>query len=285
MLMTRQEFLAWPRKAVTLLGMSGVGKTWLANKLPKTDWFHYSGDYRIGTKYLSEPILDNVKRQAMRVDFLRDLLRSDSIYIENNISVHNLEPVSTFLGKIGRADQGGLDLAEFKRRQRLHLEAEAAAMCDVEEFIGKAHEIYGYDHFLNDAGGSICELPEGEALRVLRDNTLILYLRAGPDMEQELIRRAASNPKPLYFRESFLDARLAEYLSEQGLQAVNEIEPDRFVQWIFPKLLEHRRPVYESIAETHGYTVDAREAMALESEDDFIEMVADSIERRNRESA
>jgi len=285
MLMTRQEFLAWPRKAVTLLGMSGVGKTWLANKLPKTDWFHYSGDYRIGTKYLSEPILDNVKRQAMRVDFLRDLLRSDSIYIANNISVHNLEPVSTFLGKIGRADLGGLDLAEFKRRQRLHLDAEAAAMRDVEEFIGKAHEIYGYDHFLNDAGGSICELPEGEALRVLRDKTLILYLRAGPDMEQELIRRAASNPKPLYFRESFLDARLAEYLAEQGLSAVNDIEPDRFVQWIFPKLLEHRRPVYESIADTHGYTVDAREAMALESEDDFIEMVADSIERRNRQSS
>ena len=67
MLMSRSEFLAQPRKAVTLLGMSGVGKTWLANKLPKTDWFHYSGDYRIGTKYLSEAILDNVKRQVLNV--------------------------------------------------------------------------------------------------------------------------------------------------------------------------------------------------------------------------
>ena len=81
MLMSPDEFLAWPQKAVTLLGMSGVGKTHLANKLPKTSWFHFSGDYRIGTKYLEEPILDNIKRQAMQVDFLRDLLRSDSIYI------------------------------------------------------------------------------------------------------------------------------------------------------------------------------------------------------------
>jgi GTPase SAR1 family protein len=111
MQMSPQEFLDWPRKAITLLGMSGVGKTHLANRLPQSHWFHYSGDYRIGTKYLEEPILDNVKQQAMQVDFLRDLLRTDSIYIANNITVHNLEPVSTFLGKLGRRDLGGLSLA------------------------------------------------------------------------------------------------------------------------------------------------------------------------------
>lgn len=281
MRMTRTEFLAWPKKAVTLLGMSGVGKTYLANKLPKTSWFHYSGDYRLGTKYLAEPILDNIKRQAMQIDFLRDLLRSDSIYIANNISVHNLEPISTFLGKIGRADLGGLPLPEFKRRQHLHLEAEAAAMSDVGDFIHKAHEIYGYDNFLNDAGGSICELPAGESLQVLRASTLILYLRAGPDTEQKLIERAASDPKPLYFCESFLDRKLAEYLSAEGLKTAEEIEPNHFVRWIFPHLLEHRRPLYEAIAERDGYTVDAAELEQIESEQDFIEFVADAIERKH----
>ena len=284
MQMTRDEFVKWPQKAVTLLGMSGVGKTYLANRLPKTNWFHYSGDYRIGTKYLAEPILDNIKRQAMQVGFLRDLLRSDSIYIANNISVHNLEPVSTFLGKIGRADLGGLPTTEFKRRQSLHLQAEAAAMHDVAEFIEKAHEIYGYDHFLNDAGGSICELPPGPAIDALAEHTLILYLKVDTEMEEELIRRAANNPKPLYFQDSFLDRKLTEYLAMEKLGSAEEIEPDRFVKWIFPELLEHRKPLYEALANEHGYTVDASLISDVSSESDFIELIADGIERKIRNS-
>ncbi|MDP3332662.1 MAG: ATPase, partial [Methylococcaceae bacterium] len=141
MKMTPQQFLDWPSKRITLLAMSGAGKTTLANKLPKDNWFHYSGDYRIGTKYLGEPILDNIKRQAMQVPFLRELLLSDSISINNNITVDNLAPVSTFLSKLGNAELGGLSLSEFKRRQKLHHQAEIAAMLDVPEFIHKAEDI------------------------------------------------------------------------------------------------------------------------------------------------
>lgn len=281
MFMNREEFLRWPQKAITLLGMSGVGKTTLAKKLPGSRWFHYSGDYRIGTKYLEEPILDNIKRQAMKIDFLRDLLRSDSIYIESNITVNNLDPISTFLGKIGRTGAGGLSLAEFKRRQHLHMLAETQAMKDVADFIVKAHEIYGYDHFLNDAGGSICEIDDPEMLQVLFDHTLILYLRAGPDMEQELIRRAVDSPKPLYYREDFLDQRLAEYLRLERLSSPDEIEPDKFVRWIFPDLVRHRRPRYEALAQRLGYTIDAKDLESVRDEPDFLELVAAAIDRRN----
>ena len=281
MKMSPEEFLRWPQKAITLLGMSGVGKTHLANKLPKTRWFHYSGDYRIGTQYLEEPILDNVKQQAMQVDFLRDLLRSDSIYIANNITVYNLEPVSTFLGKVGRRDRGGLPVAEFKRRQRLHLEAESAAMCDVRDFIRKAHDIYGYDHFLNDAGGSICELPDGDAMRTLIDNTLILYLRAGPDMEADLIRRSVSDPKPLYFGEEFFDQMLGEYLDNENIATADDIEPDHFATWIFPRLLEHRKPMYEKLAREHGYTIDAAKIDDIEGEADLLDLIADAIREKS----
>ena len=280
MLLTPEQFLAWPRRAITLLGMSGVGKTTLASKLPKSTWFHYSGDYRIGTKYLDEPILDNIKRQAMQVDFLRDLLRSDSIYITSNITVHNLDPISTFLGKIGAARMGGLSVQEFKRRQRLHGQAEIAAMKDVASFIIKSREIYGYDHLLNDAGGSLCELDDDSMLQVLADHTLILYLRAGDDTEQELVRRAAKNPKPLYYREDFLERELVVYLQEAGLHSADEMDPDQFVRWIFPRLVEHRRPRYTALADRLGYTVDARDLDGLRDEQDFLALVVAAIRRR-----
>ncbi|MBL8202403.1 MAG: ATPase [Chromatiales bacterium] len=281
MFLTPEQFMAWPRRAITLLGMSGVGKTTLSSKLPQSTWFHYSGDYRIGTKYLEEPILDNIKRQAMQVDFLRDLLRSDSIYIASNITVGNLAPISTFLGKVGARERGGLALDEFKRRQRLHGQAEIAAMKDVADFIVKAREIYGYDHFLNDAGGSLCELDDPDMLKVLADHTLILYLRAGDDMEQELIRRAAEKPKPLYYREDFLDRNLKVYLKETGEPAADDIDPDGFVRWIFPRLVQHRRPRYEALASKLGYTVDARTIEDLRDEQDFLQLVVGAIRQRN----
>ncbi len=275
-----EEFRKWDAKCITLLGMSGVGKTRLANMLMKNNWFHFSGDYRIGTRYLDEPILDNIKQQAMQVPFLRELLRTDSIYICNNITVHNLHPVSSFLGKIGNPQQGGMPLKEFMRRQELHRRAEIAAMLDVPEFIRKAREIYGYRHFINDAGGSLCELDDPEVLRVLSEHTLILYIKATEKDEQELIRRAQEDPKPLYYRQAFLDEQLAIYMMEKDLPYVALIDPDDFVRWIFPKLFYSRIPRYEAIADRYGYTVTTEELVDVDTEAAFLELVERVVARQ-----
>lgn len=280
MKLSAEEFKSWGNKSITLLGMSGVGKTCLSNLLMKGDWFHYSGDYRIGTRYLDEPILDNIKQQMMQVPFLRELLRSDSIYINNNITVHNLQPVSSFLGKLGDPEKGGLGLKEFKRRQELHRQAEIAAMKDVPEFIRKAQVIYGYKHFINDAGGSICELDDPEVIDILNRHTLILYIKASEHDEHELIRRAVSDPKPLYYREAFLDEQLATYLSENGLEYVAMIDPDDFVRWVFPRLFRSRIPRYERIANEYGYTITTDELGAVRDERDFLQLVEQAVARR-----
>ncbi|UXN72418.1 hypothetical protein N8D56_13880 [Devosia sp. A8/3-2] len=80
------EFVKAERRTVTVFGMAGVGKTRLSNMLRASRWFHYSADYRIGTRYMGEYIVDNFKREAMKVPFSADLLRSDSIYISSNIT-------------------------------------------------------------------------------------------------------------------------------------------------------------------------------------------------------
>jgi shikimate kinase len=278
--LSAKDFKAWPHKCITLLGMSGVGKTRLAMKLRRRQWFHYSGDYRIGTRYLDEPILDNIKQEAMQVPFLRELLRSDSIFIRNNITVDNLQPVSSFLGKLGSPEKGGLGISEFKRRQELHRVAEIAAMKDVPEFIGKAQEIYGYKHFVNDAGGSLCELDDENVLRVLAQHTLILYIKASEKDEQELIRRAEDDPKPLYYREAFLDEQLALYKRESGIEYVAQIEPDHFVRWMFPRLFYSRVPRYEAIAQTYGYTVNTDELSQAKDEPAFLRLIERVLERQ-----
>ena len=271
--MTAAEFRRWDAKSITLLGMSGVGKTYLSSKLRQSHWFHYSADYRIGTRYLSEPILDNIKRQAMQVPFLRELLRSDSIYISNNITVDNLTAVLTFLGKPGEAGHGGLALDEFKRRQRLYRDAEVAAMLDVPEFIDKARAIYGYRHFVNDSAGSLCELDDSQVLDVLAANTLIIYIEATADNGRELLRRAEADPKPLYYRTEFLDTELAQYRQARAISRIDQITPDDFVLWMFPRLFKARIPRYEAIAKAHGYTVRADALASLETEDEFVACV------------
>ncbi|CAA6812427.1 MAG: ATPases of the AAA+ class [uncultured Thiotrichaceae bacterium] len=280
--LSADQFLQWEHKSITLLGMSGVGKTFLSTLLRNHDWFHFSGDYRIGTRYLNEPILDNIKLQAMQVPFLRDLLRSDSIFIENNITVDHLKPVSSFLGKMGNPDLEGLPLVEFKRRQALHREAEIAAMRDVPSFIQKAHDIYGFNHFINDAGGSVCELDEPSLLDELAENTIVLYIKATEQDEKMLIERAKYSPKPMYYREQLLDQLTNEYLTEKNLEYTTLIEPDDFVRWSFPKLFYSRIPRYDAIAGEYGYTISTTELFKVKTEQDFIDLVVKAINRKEK---
>ena len=277
--MTPQEFRAWETKRITLLGMSGVGKTRLSSLLPRSKWYHYSGDYRIGSHYLDEAIRDNIKLQMMQVPFLRDLLRSDSIFISNNISFHNLHPLSSFLGKVGNPNLGGIGLGDFQRRQQLHHDAEVRAMLDVPDFIRKAKEIYGYDHFINDAGGSLCELDEPQVMETLAKQTLVLYIRATKEDEERLIERAKSDPKPLYYRPDFLQQALDEYRAEFGNDYVACIDPDNFTRWVFPRLFRDRIPRYEAIASKYGYSISSAEVMQLKNDGDLFDLVTDAIAR------
>jgi hypothetical protein len=264
--------------------MSGVGKTTLARLLRKDGWFHYSVDYRIGTRYMGEHIVDNFKREAMKVPFLRDLLRSDSIYISSNITFENLAPLSTYLGKPGDPSKGGIAFTEYCRRQTLHREAEISSLGDVPMFIGKAREIYGYSHFICDSGGSLCEIvdPDNAAdpvLKTLADHTLLLYIRGSEDHARMLVERFRREPKPMYYPEAFLRQKWREYKKLHGVSSDDAVDPDGFAVWGFEQLLLHRLPIYEAIAHNFGYSISMESIPGLRGESDFIDVLSGAIDR------
>jgi hypothetical protein len=282
---TVEEFRHWKNKNVTLLGMSGVGKSYLSSILQGKNWFHYSGDYRIGTRYLDEHILDMIKQQAMQVPFLKDLLRKDWIHIRNNIKVDDLGPVLSFVGKLGNPALGGVELDEFIRRQAIYRRAEIDAMLEVPEFIKKAQDIYGYTNFINDVGGSLCELDEPGVIESLIDCSLILYIQVtNQTQEDTLVQRAQSSPKPLFYRPEFLQQHIGMYFEETGLEYVAQIDPDNFARWVFPHLFHSRIPRYEAIAQPHGYTVTSDEVAQVKDEDDFLALIELAIVRKNQAS-
>lgn len=269
--------------AVTFFGMSGVGKTSLAGLLQKHDWFQYSVDYRIGTRYMDEHIVDNFKREAMRNPFLRQLLRSDSIYIRSNISFENLSPLSTYLGKPGDPERGGISFDEYRRRQAQHRVAEISALLDVPEFIDRAKDIYRYSHFVCDSGGSLCEVvdPDDEqdaVLRCLAEHTMLVYIRGTPEHTRMLVDRFRAHPKPMYYNPAFLDAKWTEYKSLRGISHDDRVDPDDFAVWGFEQLLAHRVPLYEAIAQRHGYVIDMNDVPGVRTESDLLDLLARTID-------
>lgn len=278
---TSQSFNQWTHKRITLVGMSGVGKSYLSDMLRAHHWFHFSGDYRIGTRYLDESIIDMVKKQAMEVPYLRELLRNDWISIQSNIKIQDLGPVSSFIGKLGNPAIGGVALEDFIQRQAEFRTAEIATMYDVPQFIKKANDIYGYQHFVNDVGGSVCDLDEPGVIEHLAEHTLILYIQVtNKEEEKKLINRAVTAPKPLYYHPDFLQEYLALYLAENDIQYAAQMDPDDFARWVFPKLFHSRIPRYEAIAK-QGYTVTSEEVSQVKNEQQFLELVERAIERES----
>jgi len=272
---------AWrnaPQKRVCLFGMSGLGKTHISNMLRDTgSWFHYSVDYRIGTRYMGEHIADSFKAEAMRVPYLAQLLRSDSIYIASNITFNNLAPLSTYLGKPGSPEKGGLPFDEYMRRQELHRMAEVNAMLDTGYFVDRAKALYNYDNFVCDSSGSLCEVvdpadPQDPVLRILSQSHLLVWIKGTERHTAELARRFDRAPKPMYYQPKFLQAAWNAYLAETG-DAEHEVDPDTFVRWTYARALAHRQPRYEAMARW-GITVEAEDVARIQTAGDFEDLVA-----------
>lgn len=222
------------------MAMSGVGKTELSWKLEKWGWHHYNCDYLIGTKYLQDEL-------------------------ESPVKLDDLSPLSRYIGQVGR---GGLPLGEFKRRQKRYIEAEKQTLRDMRETVKQhGHKV------VNDSTGSLCEVEDEAVYARLAEDSLFVYIKAGPEQEEALVARAVADPKPLYYPPEKFEGWLGQYMNENNIGSIDDILPNEFSRWVFPKLFYSRIPKYERLAEKYGVTISSDDVWNVRSEDDFLKLI------------
>lgn len=278
---TGEAFRAAARRRLLIFGMSGLGKTHLSAMLRGTGaWFHYSADYRIGTRYLGEAIADEFKAEAMRVPRLAALLRSDSIYVASNLTFENLAPLSGWVGMPGDPARGGLPWEEWRRRQDLHRAAEIAAMEDTAHFADRAAALYGYPHFVCDASGSLCEVtgPGDSLLDTLAERHLLVWIDGDEDHAETLAARFDRAPKPMYYRPEVAAPIWEEHLVRAGGDPAG-VDPAAFARDAFARAIRLRRPLYAAMAE-RGVTLAAAEVARVADAAALEDLIAAAIDRR-----
>ena len=245
-------------KRFALLGMSGLGKTFISRNLTKTDnWSHYSVDYEIG--------------QLLFKDNHANLLKG--------FDIDNLTHLSDFLGKPGSSTMGGITFSEYVSRQRLHRDAEIKATLKACSLVEKSPEL---SHFVCDTSGSICELvnPSDKndlLLTSISRNFLIVCLEAPDSIYQVLIDRFLAKPKPMYYEENFLNS-LWHSFKRGSSNTDDKINPDDFMVFGFKALIERRKAIFDKISKNWGITLNFELLRRINDATDLIEAIKLKIE-------
>jgi hypothetical protein len=247
-------------KRIALLGMSGLGKTFISRNLFKNDnWTHYSVDYEIGK------LLFKDKHQNLIDGF----------------DVDNLTNLSNFLGKPGSSLKGGIPFSEYVSRQKLHRDAEKKATLNACSLIEKSPNL---SKMVCDTSGSICELvnpsdKEDILLTSLSRNFLIICLEAPDSIYQVLIDRFLAKPKPMYYEENFLHSLWQTFVIG-STDTEDKINPDDFMIFGFKALINRRKAIYDMIAKNWGIKLNFDILRNVKTAADLMEAVQLEIESK-----
>ena len=259
---SKDDWLKSKKKKITLVGMSGLGKTFLAKMLhDKYQWVHYSVDYMIGSMYMKDLIFQNGNVSKI-----------------NNFSIKNLSALSEYLGNPGNKLQDGLDFQVYVKRQREHRNAEISAMLNMGRFI-KANTLSDRMNFVCDSSGSLCEIvnpnnPNDKILSRIAEQTLIILIKETDQHMDKLKSRFKKAPKPMYYNENFLNRIWQNFCSEKNVLH-SDVNPYEFSLYGFEKLISHRRPIYNMIAKNWGIEIPAADINHVKSEMDLNHLIAD----------
>ncbi len=240
-------------KRFALLGMSGLGKTFISRRLAEKDnWSHYSVDYEIGNL----------------------LFKSQYRNLLDGFEIDNLTNLSNFLGKPGSLSMGGIPFSEYLKRQKLHRDAEIKATLDACLLVERSPDL---SHMVCDTSGSICELvnPFDESDKILTSlskNFVIICLEAPDSIYQVLIDRFLANPKPMYYEENFLRFLWDNYKNHAS-DVNDQINPDEFMVYGFKALIKRRKEIFDTISKNWGISLDFEKLRKIKSAVDLIDAI------------
>ena len=250
---TKQEFLDIPYKVITLMGMSGVGKTYLSLMLDGQGWRHYSCDLEIGKNILGAEI-------------------EKTLGEANVVTADDLSQLSRYVSRLGDPEKGGLGYDEFKRRQQKYYDAECKSLGQLLNVVRHATR-NGFTHTVNDSTGSLCEIEDDRLMDFIDENSLIVYIKANEEEEQEVLKRAQEYPKPMFFSPDKFDEWVKVYSLHKNGTKPEAFDPDEFSRWVFPKLFENRLPKYQAIADKYGVTIPSEAFKGVQTSKDFLEII------------
>ena len=251
-----KEYMNWEGKKLAFIGMSGVGKSALSSYLDPANWTRVCTDFDLAVGPL-RPELENFAG----IDF--------------PVGHDDISILSSYVGKLGKLELGGLDFVTFKERQQRHAIAERQTF---EELIDKLKQISG--SAIIDAGGSLVEILDFENNDPLRESlaelVFFVFIEATPDEVSKLIKRQLAAPKPMFYQPDFLNLALTDF----G-RAIEDTDPDEFIRFVFPRLCEHRAPRYRALAQEAGVRVTLADANRVRTDSELHQLIVEAIDNAN----
>ncbi len=259
--------MRWPNKRLAFIGMSGVGKSTLATFLDPSLWTAFCTDFALA----DGPLRSELEAFA----------GPDFPVAEDDISV-----LSAYIGKLGDPQRGGLDLKTFRQRQHRHGVAERQTFERLLQQLAR----HAGPAFV-DAGGSLVEILDFDRPDPLRtaltDQLFFVYIAADAGQTAALIDRQLQAPKPMFYQPQFLEAALADFFAREGRadQALDRVDPDAFIRFVFPRLCAHRAPRYAALARAAGVQVPLHRANAVRSDQQLFDLIAEHLDSRDPDHA
>ena len=222
---TGKEFRDWPNKAVTIFGMSGRRQDHACPTAAGPRLVPLFG--RLPHRHALHGRAHRRQFQA-RGDEGPLPARSPALGLDLHLLQHHLResrarcrPISASPATRPRAASPSPNTSAARTQ---HREAEISALLDVPDFIeqGRATSI-GYQHFICDSGGSLCEVVDPDdsrrsgAATASPTHAAALYRGHARRMPRCWSSASASSPSPCTTSRAFLDAKWAEYKTLNGI--------------------------------------------------------------------